>query len=202
MTARDYRGTLYWLEHAPVPSPPPKPRFELALVGAVRSTALAPDAQAFVNDAKDYGWRAAAPRPLVGWRLDGHALWMSMVDVGASLAWMTGEFAAGVDNDGDRMGMRWIEATASARLRWAGGRPFVPEPRIDVGVAQARWLVHQVASDSLRTFVRVSADWRLGTRRAGANLSVGYTAVGGERVDGPSPPHGGLDLALGPYVRF
>ena len=189
-----------WTEAAPAPTPA-RPRLSLALSGDLRVTRLDSRAARFVDDAKAYGWRDAAARPLLGARLDVHYLATPIVDVGVSTSWMEQSFAIGVDED-DRMTARWLGLAASARLRWANGRPFVPEPRVDVGVAAVRTSVHGTDDDDTRSYVRTGVDWRLGTRTAGVNLAVAYTFASSRRGDGPTPPIGGLDLALGPYLRF
>ncbi|MBK9036044.1 MAG: hypothetical protein IPL61_33170 [Myxococcales bacterium] len=182
-------------------APVARPRLQLTLTGDLRVTQLDGGADRFVDDARAYGWRDARARPLLGGRLDAHYLLAPIVDVGVSASWMAMSYAVGID-DSDRMRVGWRALAVSARLHWAGGRPFVPEPRVDLGVADERWSVHGTADHRARTFIRVGADWRLGTRTAGVNLAVAYTLVATERVDGPSPPLGGLDLAVGPYLRF
>lgn len=189
-----------WTE-TPPPTRPVPPRWSLALSGDLRVTRLDGHAARFVDDAMAYGWRDAAARPLLGTRLDAHYLATPIVDVGVAASWMTQDFAMGVDED-DRMSVRTLGLAASARLRWASGRPFVPEPRVDVGAIAVRTSVHGTDDDDTRSYVRVGVDWRLGTRTVGANLGVAYTFASARRGDGPTPPIGGLDLSLGPYFRF
>jgi hypothetical protein len=189
-----------WTEAPPAPTPA-RPRLSLAVSGELRVTRLDGRAARFVDDAMAYGWRDAAARPLLGGRLDVHYLATPIVDVGVSTSWMQQRFAIGVDED-DELAVRWLGLAASARLRWANGRPFVPEPRVDVGVVSARTSVHGTDDDDTRSYVRAGVDWRLGTRTAGVNLAVAYTFASARRGDGPTPPLGGLDLALGPYLRF
>lgn len=187
---------------APAATPPRAPhRLELALVGGLRVTAVDGAARRFVDDALDYGWRGAANRPLPGVRVEGRYLLTPLVDLGGGLAWYAADVARGFD-DSDRLRLRLWEASVSARLHWAGGRPFVPEPRVDVGLGAARTTVHGVTEHTLHRYLRAGVDWRLGTRRAGVVLQVGYTLAHTPRLDGPSPARGGLDLSAGPYLRF
>ena len=186
---------------APPPAPTRGARLQLALSGDLRITRLDGAADRFVDDAMAYGWRVAAARPLYGLGVDAHYLWTPIVDIGARVGYLTQDYAAGVD-PADRMGIAWTTVAASARLHWAKGRPFLPEPRLDLGLARQTWTVHGVEDHATRTFARVGVDWRLGTRTAGVMLSVAYTLVDRAAVDGPAPPVGGLDLAIGPYVRY
>lgn len=186
---------------APTTTPGRGPRLQLALSGDLRITRLDGTAGRFVDDAMAYGWRIAQARPLYGLGVDAHYLWTPVVDVGARVGYLTQDYAAGTDPE-DRMGIAWTTVAASARLHWAKGRPFIPEPRLDVGLARQTWTVHGQDDHATRSFVRVGVDWRLGTRTAGAMLSIAYTLADRPAVEGPAPPVGGLDLAIGPYVRY
>ncbi len=185
---------------APPSVPARGPRLQLALTGDLRITRLDGKAGRFVDDAMAYGWRIARARPLYGLGVDAHYLWTPIVDVGARVGYLTQDYAAGTDPE-DRMGIAWTTVAASARLRWAQGRPFIPEPRLDLGLARQTWTVHGKDDHATRSFVRVGVDWRLGTRTAGAMLSIAYTLADRPAVEGPAPPVGGLDLAIGPYFR-
>lgn len=185
---------------APPPAPTRGPRLQLALSGDLRITRLDGTAGRFVDDAMAYGWRVAAARPLYGLGVDAHYLWTPIVDVGARLGYLTQDYAAGTD-PADRMGIAWTTVAASARLHWAKGRPFLPEPRLDLGLARQTWTVHGQDDHATRSFVRAGVDWRLGTRTAGVMLTVAYTLADRAAVEGPAPPVGGLDLAIGPYLR-
>ncbi len=185
---------------APPPVPSRGPRLQLAITGDLRITRLDGAAGRFVDDAMAYGWRVAQARPLYGLGVDAHYLWTPIVDVGARVGYLTQDYAAGTDPE-DRMGIAWTTVAASARLRWAQGRPFIPEPRLDLGLARQTWTVHGQDDQATRSFVRVGVDWRLGTRTAGVMLALAYTLTDRPAVDGPAPPVGGLDLAIGPYLR-
>jgi hypothetical protein len=186
---------------APAEPATARPRWQFAATLDLRVTRLDSAADRFTDDAMAYGWRVAAARPLLGGRWELHYLHAPIVDVGVSGSYGAMSFAAGIDPD-DRMATSWYGLAASARLHWAGGRPFVPEPRVDVGVAAVDTTVHTTTAREHRGFTRVGADWRLGVPNGGVNLAVGFTWVGPAATDGPSPPLGGLDLALGPYFRF
>lgn len=183
------------------PAPPPiGPKFQVSVHGALRSTVLDSDGGDWRADALEYGWRSAIARPLLGFSIDASYLHTPIIDVGASLSWMGGSFAAGLEPS-DRLRARTASVAVTGRLHWAQGRAFVPEPRVDVGAISERLTVHGVPDEQLRWFVRAGIDWRLGNRTAGVELQIAYTMV--ERDDAMlSPPIGGLDLAAGPYFRF
>lgn len=184
------------------PATAPRPaRLEVTLALALRVTALDGDGGHFVDDALAYGWRGAARRPPVGARVAASYLATPRLEATAVAAWQSADVARGFTED-DRLTVELWEASVGGRLRWAEGRPLVPEPKVELGLALARTTVHGTADDDVVPFLRVGADWRLGNRRAGAMLTVGYTVMATPTSDGPAPPLGGLDLALGPYVRF
>ncbi|MEZ4403512.1 MAG: hypothetical protein R3B06_26045 [Kofleriaceae bacterium] len=186
----------------PAPARAAPARLQLAVHGDLRITALDGQRDRFVDDAMAYGWRIARARPLLGGRADVHYLLTPLVDVGASAGLLGMTFAAAATSPDERLAVTWTSLAASARLHWAQGRPFVPEPRADVGVAEVVTTIHGVDQRRWATFTRVGVDWRLGVRRGGVTVALGYTLVGADRGDGPRPPLGGLDLSLGPYLRF
>lgn len=184
------------------PAAAPRPaRLEVTLALALRVTALDRDGGHFVDDALAYGWRGAARRPPVGARIAAHYLAAPRLEATAVASWQSADVARGFTDD-DRLTVELWEASVGGRLRWAEGRPLVPEPKLELGLALARTTVHGTADHDVVPFLRVGADWRLGTRRAGAMVTIGYTIMATRSSEGPSPPLGGLDLALGPYVRF
>jgi hypothetical protein len=89
-----------------------------------------------------------------------------------------------------------------ARMHVARGRPFIPEPRVDAGVVRRAIELHGVSSSDSLPYLRGAIDWRLGTRRAGAMISVGYTLSGRASSGQLDPAIGGLDVGVGPYLRF
>jgi hypothetical protein len=188
------------VEEPPTAAPRPA-RLEMTLALALRVTALDRDGGHFVDDALAYGWRGAARRPPVGARFAAHYLATPRLEATAGAAWQSADVARGFDED-DRLNVELWEASVGGRLRWAEGRPMVPEPKVELGLALVRTTVHGTADRDVVPFVRVGADWRLGTRRAGAMIAIGYTMMATPSSDGPAPPVGGLDLAIGPYVRF
>ena len=102
----------------------------------------------------------------------------------------------------DRVGSRITQVGAVARVHFARGRAFVPEPRVEAGVIRERVTMHGVSDSHTLPYLRAGIDWRLGTRRAGAQLAIGYVFTGrlsGEQLD---LAVGGLDVAVGPYYRF
>ena len=69
-------------------------------------------------------------------------------------------------------------------------------------MVRERLQVHHVGQSHHLGYLRVGVDWRLGVRTAGAQVSVAYlmtTRVGDGQLD---PAIGGLDIAVGPYLRF
>jgi len=189
---------------APISVAPPSTtspaRWQLGLHAGLRATVLDPRGARFREDARDYGWRFSAARPLVGGSLVVSYLLTPIVDVGLAASWMTATYATGID-PADQLKARTRALALTTRLRWRQGRPFVPEPRVDVGVLDERVTVHGTPSSRAAPFVRGGVDLRLGTPRAGVTVEVGYTMVDRGAAE-LAPPIGGLDLAIGPYFRF
>src|SRR5258705_4083153 len=111
---------------------------------------------------------------------------------------MAGDHAAGIDAMHDRVGSRLFQLGVTARLDWPKGKPFVPEPRFEAGVARERVELHHVGDSRTITYARLGADWRLGTRKAGAQLAIGYTITSRADPGELDLAVGGLDLSLGP----
>jgi hypothetical protein len=188
------------LVSAPSSQPTSAP-WQVSLSGTLRVTALDGAAARFSTAAEAYGWVDSSAGAALGTSLEVSYLRTPIADLGVIARAHRVSYDSGV-RSGDTTTVRLIEAAAMARLHWARGRAFLPEPRFDVGVASERWSLHGTTESAARPFVRLGIDWRLGTRRAGVNVAIGYTVMDVDPTDGPRPPLGGLDLGLGPYVRF
>lgn len=190
----------------PIDPPPAAPaprhhRWQVSAQLALRSTALADDGRRFPERAAAYGWRSAAARPLLGGSIDASYLHAPILDLGVTASWMEATFAAGVDPD-DQLSVSTVGIGATARVHWAQGRPFMPEPRLELGLLRERTDVHGTPHTRLHRYFRAGVDWRLGTRTAGVTLALGFTMIDHDADETLAPPLGGLDLAAGPYFRF
>jgi len=196
-------GDVQWRVTEPLPPPPPVlRRFQVALGGALRFTGLDPHADASEQQLREYGWQSAISPVMPTLAIDAQYLLAPLVDVGVAIGWSEADHAAGLDQLNDRVTTSTTQVALVGRLHWAMGRPFVPEPRLDVGVVRREIALHGVAATDSLPYLRAGIDWRLGTRRAGVQLALGYTVSGrasGEQLD---PAVGGLDVGLGPFMRF
>ncbi len=184
------------------PPPPVMPRVHVMIGGSLRFTSLDTHDQASTARFEEYGWPSARSpvMPVVGG--DVEYLLAPIIDVGVAVSWASADHAAGLDWMEDRVTTTTTQLALVARIHWALGRPFIPEPRVDVGVVRRTIELHGVpATDSL-PYLRAGVDWRLGTRRGGAQVSVGYTLSGRASPGQLDPAIGGLDVGIGPYLRF
>lgn len=184
------------------PPPPPRARWQVAIHGVLRATVFDQDERSFAEDAEAYGWSRARPAPLLGGSIDATYLHAPIVDVGLTAGWLRGTYAAGVDFDHDLMAVTATTIAATVRLHWARGLPFVPEPRLDVGLLRERITIHGEDATRLHPYLRAGVDWRLGTTRGGVNVALGYTTLDRDPDQMLAPPLGGLDFSAGPYLRF
>lgn len=188
-------------EPAPAPRPPPH-RFQLALGGALRFTGLDPHAGASTRQLEEYGWASARSPVMPGLGGEVAFLHAPIVDVGVAASWAKGDHAAGLDAMNDRVATTQQRFAIVARVHVAMGRPFIPEPRVDVGVVRRSVALHGVIARDTLPYVRAAIDWRLGNRTGGAVLSAGYTITGRASSPQLDPAVGGLDVSVGPYLRF
>ena len=101
----------------------------------------------------------------------------------------------------DAMAYGWriapvLPATAQALDGWLGAGVAERDARWPDAAAFGRDLPALTPTASTPLFPRIDA-----ARTAGVMLAVAYTLTDHPAVDGPAPPVGGLDLAIGPYLR-
>lgn len=149
----------------------------------------------------EYGW-ASARSPVMP-QLAGELEYLlaPIIDLGVAISTAKSAHAAGIDWT-DRVETRTTTVALVAKVHWALQRPFIPEPRVDVGVARRTITLHGVDDTDAVPFVRAGMDWRLGTRRAGVQVSAGYVVTGRASSGRLDPAVGGLDVTLSPFVRF
>lgn len=191
-----------WQVPAAAPPPPVPHRLHVTLGGSLRFTNLDLHDDTSTRQLLEYGWQSARSPVMPSLGGDVEYLLAPLIDVGVAASWAKGDHAAGLDQMNDRVSTTTQRLAVVARLHYAMGRAFIPEPRIDVGVVRRTVEVHdQDATDTL-PYVRAGIDWRLGTRTAGAQISVGYTVSGRASSERLDPAIGGLDVGVGPYLRF
>jgi hypothetical protein len=149
----------------------------------------------------DYGWASARSPAMGSFSGEIEYLLAPIIDVGVAFSSARAEHAAGIDYD-DRVRTGAISFSAVARMHWSLQRPFIPEPRVDVGVVRRTIEVHTVEDSDTLPFLRAGFDWRLGTRRGGVQVSAGYMLTGRAASGRLDPAVGGLDVGLSPYFRF
>jgi len=149
----------------------------------------------------EYGWVSARSPVMTQVAGELEYLLAPIIDVGVAVSSAAGDHAAGIDWN-DRVRTRTTNLALVAKVHWALQRPFIPEPRVDVGVARRTITVHGVDDTDSVPFVRAGMDWRLGTRRAGVQVSAGYIITARASSGQLDPAVGGLDVTLAPYVRF
>lgn len=189
------------VEPAPAPPPPPH-RWQIALGGALRFTGLDPHADESTRQLDEYGWPSTRSPVMPGLGGEVAFLHAPIIDAGVAASWARGDHAAGLDAMGDRVSTTQQRFAVIARVHLAMGRPFIPEPRVDVGVVRRSVRLHGVTERDTLPYVRAAIDWRLGNRTGGAVLSAGYTITGRASSPRLDPAVGGLDVSIGPYLRF
>jgi hypothetical protein len=187
---------------APPPPPPLPHRLHATLGGSLRFTNLDLHDGASKQQLLEYGWQSARSPVMPSLGGDVEYLLAPILDVGVAASWARGDHAAGLDQMNDRVSTTTLRLAMVGRLHYAKGRPFIPEPRLDLGVVRRTVLLHETAATDTLPYLRLGIDWRLGTRTAGAQLSVGYTVSGRASSQQLDPAIGGLDVGLGPYLRF
>jgi hypothetical protein len=197
----DGPGSYAWYVPPPEP-PPPVHRFQVSLGGSLRFTNLDVHDGASKEQLLDYGWPSARSPVMPGLGGDVAFLLAPIIDLGIAASWAKGDHAAGLDHMNDRVSTTTHRFSAIARVHYAMGRPFIPEPRIEIGVMRRSVRLHGVTASDSVPFVRAAIDWRLGNRIGGAQLSAGYTITGRASSTELDPAVGGLDVSIGPYLRF
>lgn len=180
----------------------PGPAWMFTVGGLARATARDGDAETHRNRLEAYGYRVR-PAAMTGLRGDlayGHA---PIVDLGVAWAWGRGTYARGPgDDDADELTGSTRELGVFARLHWARRDARVAaEPRVEVGVAQASITLRDLTRRRTGAYTRLGLDVRLGGRRAGALLSIDYTAqhrAGDLDLDVPT---GGVTFGASFYWR-
>ena len=199
--AVDGPGSYRWYVE-PAEAPPPIHRYQISIGGHLRFTHLDLHDEASKSQLSEYGWASARSPVMPGLSGEAQFLLAPIVDVGVAASWAKGDHAAGLDTRGDRVSTTTRRLALTARMHVARGRAFIPEPRVDVGVVHRAITLHGVSSSDALPFVRAAIDWRLGTRSGGAMISVGYTLSGRAASGQLDPAIGGLDVGVGPYLRF
>lgn len=194
-------GSYRWYVSPPEP-PPPIHRYQLSVGGQLRFTGLDAHADAGEAQFREYGWPSVRSPVMPGLSGEAQYLLAPIVDVGVTASWAKGDHAAGLDQMNDRVTTTTHRVAIVARMHVARGRAFIPEPRVDVGVVRRAIELHGVSSSDSLPYLRGAIDWRLGTRSGGAMISVGYTLSGRASSGQLDPAIGGLDVGVGPYLRF
>jgi hypothetical protein len=197
----DGPGSYRWYV-SPPEAPPPVHRYQLSIGGHLRFTHLDLHDESSKSQLLEYGWASARSPVMPGLSGEAQYLLAPIIDVGVSASWAKGDHAAGLDTRGDRVSTKTTRFAIALRMHVARGRPFIPEPRVDVGVVRRSIALHGMSSSDALPFVRAAIDWRLGTRSGGAMISVGYTLSGRASSSQLDPAIGGLDVGVGPYLRF
>ncbi len=184
--------------------PPPRHyRYHVGLTGALRFTSLDTHEAASTDQFLEYGWGDAHGPVMSTVGADVEFLLAPIVDLGLSISRGTGVHADTVGWVNHRVETTATQVAVVARLHWALGRPFLPEPRIDAGLVHRTVRLHDVDASDTLPYLRAGLDWRLGTRRGGVQVSAGYILTGrassSRMLD---PAIGGLDVGIGPYLRF
>lgn len=191
-----------WLDAGPAAPRRAPRRLQVAASAGLRFTATDTHDAASVDRLTAYGWPSARSpvMPVLG--AEVQYLLAPIIDVGLVASWARADHAAGLAWADDRVTTTTTQLALVARLHWAMGRPFIPEPRVDVGVVRRTVELHGVpAADSL-PYLRAGVDWRLGNRTGGVQLSAGYALTGRAASGRVDPAVAGLDVSLGPYLRF
>lgn len=191
-----------WLDAGPAAPRRAPRRLQIAASAGLRFTATDTHDAASVDRLTAYGWPSARSpvMPVLG--AEVQYLLAPIIDVGLVASWARADHAAGLAWADDRVTTSTTQLALVARLHWAMGRPFIPEPRVDVGVVRRTVELHGVpAADSL-PYLRAGVDWRLGNRTGGVQLSAGYALTGRAASGRLDPAVAGLDVSLGPYLRF
>jgi len=186
----------------PQPEPPPiLRRLHVAVGVGLRFTNLDAHDSASKMQLLEYGW-ASARSPTMGvFAAEVEYLLAPIVDIGLAASTAHSDHAAGIDWN-DRVLTTTTTIAAVAKVHWALQRPFIPEPRVDLGFVRRSIEVHAVGDADTLPFVRAGMDWRLGTRRAGVQVSAGYILTGRASDGKLDPAVGGLDVGLAPYFRW
>ncbi|MBZ0236892.1 MAG: hypothetical protein K8M05_31475 [Deltaproteobacteria bacterium] len=187
-------------EAAPEP-PPVLRRLHVALGGGLRFTNLDVHDEASKMQLLEYGWASARSPVMPQFAAELEYLLAPIIDIGVAVSTAHSDHAAGIDWN-DRVETRTTSIALVAKVHWALQRPFIPEPRVDLGVARRTITVHGTEDTDAVPFVRAGMDWRLGTRRAGAQVSAGYVVTARASSGRLDPAVGGLDVTLSPFVRF
>lgn len=202
-TTPEIHGPQDWRWYVPAPAaPPPVHTVHVTLGGSLRFTGLDPHHGDSTRQLLEYGWQSAHAPVMPSLGGDVEYLLTPIVDVGVAASWARGDHAAGLDATNDRVSTTTTRVAVVGRLHWARGRAFIPEPRLDVGVVRRTVELHGVAATDALPYLRGGIDWRLGTRTAGAQVSVGFTVSGRASSQQLDPAIGGLDVGIGPYLRF
>lgn len=184
-------------------APPPKLyRLHVALGVGLRFTNLDAHDGASKSQLMEYGWVSARSPVMPSFSGEIEYLLAPLLDVGVALSSAHATYAAGIDFNRDRVMTSTMMVSLVGKLHWSLGRPFIPEPRVDIGVVRRTIEVHGTPAADSVPYARAGMDWRLGTRRAGVQVSAGYILTGRASSDDLDPAVGGLDLTLSPYVRF
>lgn len=187
-------------------SPPPVwRRFHVAAGVGLRFTNLDIHDGASQTQLLDYGWADAGSPTMAAFHGEAEYLLAPIIDVGVAVSSARGDHAAGAgDWMSDRVRTTNTSVAFVAKVHWALQRPFIPEPRVDAGFVRRTVEVHGVDDSASLPYLRAGMDWRLGTRRAGVQVSAGYilTARASSSSGRLDPAVGGLDVSLAPYVRF
>jgi hypothetical protein len=182
--------------------PPVMYKLHVALGVGLRFTNLDAHDDASKTQLMEYGWVIARSPVMPSFAGEVEFLLAPIVDVGVAVSSAHATHAAGLDFTRDRVLTSTMNVSLVGKVHWAMGRPFIPEPRVDIGVVRRTIEVHAVAAADSVPFVRAGMDWRLGSRRAGVQVSAGYILTGRASSGDLDPAVGGLDVSLAPYVRF
>lgn len=189
-----------WDPYAPAP-PPVLHKLHVSLGVGLRFTGLDLHDNASKMQLLDYGWADARSPAMGSFSGEIEYLLAPIIDVGVAFSTARSEHAVGIDFE-DRVRTGATSFSAVAKLHWSLQRPFIPEPRVDVGLVRRTVEVHAVEDSDTLPFLRAGFDWRLGTRRGGVQLSAGYMITGRAPSGQLDPAVGGLDVGLSPYFRF